>query len=57
MAAAQELSELQTLNVAGQAFSGTLPTQYSFPKLVELDLSNNNIGVCSLQPSLSFLQW
>ena len=27
MAAAQELSELQTLNVAGQAFSGTLPTQ------------------------------
>ena len=47
MAAAQELSELQTLNVAGQAFSGTLPTQYSFPKLVELDLSNNNIGVCS----------
>ena len=28
MAAAQELSELQTLNVAGQACPGTLPTQY-----------------------------
>ena len=43
--AAAQIEKLEFLDLQGQAFSGTLPTQYSFPNLMELNLINNNIGV------------
>lgn len=45
LAAASQIEKLEFLDLQGQAFSGTLPTQYNFPNLVVLDLINNNIGV------------
>lgn len=47
MRAASGLPNLEVLDLAGQAFSGTLPTQYAFPKLLELNLMDNNIKVYS----------
>ncbi|CAK0772056.1 hypothetical protein CVIRNUC_003924 [Coccomyxa viridis] len=44
LAAASQIEKLEFLDLQGQAFSGTLPTQYNFPNLVALDLINNNIG-------------
>ena len=46
LAAASQIEKLETLDLEGQAFSGTLPKQYSFPNLLGLNLINNNIGVC-----------
>ena len=43
--AASQIEKLEFLDLQGQAFSGTLPTQYNFPNLMELNLINNNIGV------------
>ena len=45
--AAAGLPNLEVLDLAGQAFSGTLPTQYPFPNLLDLNLMDNNIMVCS----------
>ena len=45
--AAAGLPNLEILDLAGQAFSGTLPTQYPFPNLVDLNLMDNNIMVRS----------
>ena len=47
MKAASGLPNLEVLNLAGQAFSGTLPTQYQFPKLLDLNLMDNKIVVYS----------
>ena len=43
--AASQIEKLEFLDLQGQAFSGTLPMQYNFPNLLELNLINNNIGV------------
>ena len=43
--AASQIEKLEFLDLQGQAFSGTLPTQYNFPNLMELNLINNNVGV------------
>ena len=45
LAAASQIEKLEILDLEGQAFSGTLPKQYSFPNLLGLNLINNNIGV------------
>ena len=50
MKAASKLPNLEVLDLAGQAFSGTLPTQYPFPKLLTLNLMDNNIMVHSQFP-------
>ena len=47
MKAASGLPNLEVLDLAGQAFSGTLPAQYSFPNLLSLDLMDNDIKVRS----------
>lgn len=47
MKAASGLPHLEVLDLAGQAFAGTLPTQYPFPNLLNLNLMDNHIKVHS----------